>query len=402
MKISKIIIVFSAVVLGAGLGWYLIKKDQAKKNGQICTTEAPNKRDLMRFVTASGNLKALEQITVGSLVAGKVVQLLADDNDLVKENQMLAILDNGQGDSSVKMVKAQLAQAEKQLEFDNQFYKRQTALYKSGQLAKNLFEQYGQNNDVNKEKVKELKARLEIEEKTYENLFIRSPANGVVISKQVDLGQMVTSQLAATVLFEIAKDLHKMEAWLDVDEADIGSVAVDQEAYFSVDAFPDQKFVAKVKRVRYQSKNVDNVITYATVLDVENPELKLRPGMTTNVEIKVAEAKDALCISNRSLRVGKAQIEELSKKNGLTVAFLPDSSLQDKSPLKKLRDFVWVLDRGSKTVRQVRIALGVSDGKYTQVLNGLTPSEMVITDVEVERENMVMKMFPGQQGGIGK
>lgn len=177
MKISRLIFGLVAVVVGSGLGWYLIKKDQAKKNGQICSTEMPTKRDLVQFVTASGNLKALEQITVGSLVAGKVVQLLADDNDLVKENQLLALLDNGQGDSSVKKAKAQLAQAEAQLEFDNQFYKRQTALYKSGQLAKNLFEQYTQNNKVNKEKVEELKAALEIEQKTYENLDMAKSKN---------------------------------------------------------------------------------------------------------------------------------------------------------------------------------------------------------------------------------
>src|SRR3990172_6617326 len=279
MEQPSLISIIVAMTLVIGGGWYFIQK-HTQQNKNPYTLEAPTPRDLTQFITASGNLKARDQISVGSLVAGKVAEIVAEDNDIVKKDQVLAILDNGIGDTAIKRLKAQLAEAKAQRTYQEQFYKRQEALFKSGQLAKNLFEQYTQNYDVAKARVEQTEAQLEIEKITYNNLFIKSPDNGIVIARKINLGQMVTAQLDATVLFEIAKDLHQMEAYIDIDEADIGLVKEGQEATFTVDAFPRETFAAKVKRIQYQSKVIDNVITYATVLYVSNPELKFRPFMT--------------------------------------------------------------------------------------------------------------------------
>ncbi len=280
------------------------------------------------------------------------------------------------------------------------FFKRQKALYDVGQLSQNLFDQYTQDLTVAQAKVEQLQASLELETKTYNNLFIRSPANGIVIARKVNLGQMITSVLDATVLFEIAKDLEVMEAWTDVDEADVGMVKEGQEANFTVDAFPKQQFSAKVNRVQYLAKIIDNVVTYAAVLDVANPELKLRPGMTTNVEIKTADARNALAVPNKALRITATSLESVAQKHHITV--LPLQGIKVSGKGNKAHDFIWVLENKT-TARQIEIPLGVSDGKYTQIPDTIDAHANVIVDVDGESNSrsILAEVF-SSQGSIGK
>lgn len=399
MKTSNILFILILLVLTAVGGWMFFKQN-AESHKKLYTTEKPVTRDLTQIITASGNLKALVQITVGSLVAGKIDKLLAEDNDVVKKDQVLAMLDNGIGDTGIKRLQAALVEAEANYEYQQKFFQREQALYKSGQLSKNLFEQYKQNYEVTKSRVDQTKASLELEQKTYDNLFIKSPDDGIVIARQVNLGQMITAQLSATVLFEIAKDLHCMEANIDVDEADIGLVKEKQDCLFSVDAFPKEQFCAKVKRIQYQAKIVDGVVTYATVLDVSNPDLRLRPGMTVNVEITVASAEKALCVPNKAFRVNDTHIKDL-EKIGYTIKAIEDGIKQSKGKQIKTSDHLWVVE-GSKTIKQVIVQLGVSDSKFTQITSGLDANAEIIIDVEAEMNaNLLMKAFKNP-GSIGK
>jgi len=396
---KKLILFISVVILAlAGFGYFIKKKKDAVKTVPL-VTEKPTQKQIVQLVTASGNLKAREQISVGSLVAGKVVEIKAEDNDLVKENQVLTILDDGIGNSEVKRIKATLDEAKANAEYLTKYYNRQKELYKSGQISQNSFDQTTQDYKVALAKVDENAASLEKAQKTYDNLFIKSPANGIVIAKRVDLGQMVTAQLQATVLFEIAKDLHEMEAWLDVDEADIGMVKEGQEAIFTVDSFPKKNFEAKVKRIQYQAKIVDGVVTYATVLDVQNPKLKLRPGMTTNVEIRVAENVKALVIPNKALRLNPINIEYAANKLRYKFEKISAEQKIDGQKSKKvMRDYVWVKE--GDTIKQIEIKLGINDGKATEVLKGITENTDIIVEVEpAPRDNPLNKMFAVHSGG---
>ncbi len=405
---KSLIIVFGFILIGSG-GFYFYNKYYAQDGISAINTEKPVIRDIVQYINATGNLRARDQISVGSLVTGKVIEIHAEDNDIVKDKQLLAALDDGVGDSEVKNLTAALKEAKANLSYQKQFFARQKALYKSGQLSKNLFEQYTKDYEVARTKVTQTASSLEKAKKTYDNLFIRSPVNGIVIAKKIDLGQMVASQLNATVLFEIAKELQHMEAYVDVDEADIGMVHVDQTAIFTVDSFPKQKFEAKVKRIQYQAKIVDNVVTYATVLDVHNPELRLRPGMTTNVDIKVADVKQVLAIPNKALRIGTLALEENAKNLKYTVEKEYESGGVAKTRAAKSggkasrasRDILWVLD-GTK-VRQVEVVLGVTDGKFTEVKQGITPQSNVVVELgQVKRENVLLKgIFGKPAGGIG-
>lgn len=397
-----------------GIGFIVfkyLKKKYDHQNSNPITTTKPIYKDLVQFVNSSGNLKAKDQITIGSLVAGKIEKLLADDNDMVKKGQVLAILDDGVGDSNVKKAQADLIEAKANLEYQEKFYQRQKSLYKSGQLSQNAFDQYTQAYKVAKVRVEQTKALLELAEKTYANLFIKSPDDGIVIARKVDLGQMVTALLQASVLFELAKDLTDMEAWIDVDEADIGMIKEGQDALISVDAFPKLRFNAKVLRIQYLAKNVDNVITYATVLSVKNPDLKLRPGMTTNVDIKVSESAHALSIPNKAFRINVQNLEAACELTNKKLIKANDESLAPKTDAEKKaagkisqthKEYVWIFEDAS-TVRQIEVQLGTTDGKFTDIKQGISPTSEVIIEVEpIKKENVLLKGILGKPTGIGK
>ncbi|MBD3273070.1 efflux RND transporter periplasmic adaptor subunit [Candidatus Dependentiae bacterium] len=394
MNNKKIIIISSIIILIAGIGFYFYKKNHKDKRPPFKTSK-PYKKDLVQYVNAAGTLKAKDEITIGSLVAGRVIKILADDNDFVKKDQVLTILDDGIGYSSVKKFKALLKEAEASLTYYQSFYNRQKQLYKANQISQDLFEQYTKNLEVLKSKVTQTQGDLEIREQEYNNLFIKSPADGVVIAKEVDLGQMITSRLQATVLYKIAKDLHFMETEVDVDEADVGLVQEGQPATFTVDAFPRKRFKANVRQIRYLAKIVDNVVTYATVLDVSNPKLRLRPGMTTNVDIKVREAKNAMCVHNRSLRINSVILEQVAKKLNLGFYRIPGTDSRTEI------DHVWIFDGNG--FRQIKVKLGVKQGAYTQIISDeINDETQILTMVdEINKENVLLKQVFAKPGTIG-
>jgi len=397
-KIILPIILIIIIVFGS---LFLFKKKDKFKKASF-KTEKPYQKDLVHYVNATGTLQAKDQITVGSLVAGKVEKIIADDNDVVKKDDVLTILDNGIGDSSVKKLKALLFEAKSHLQYQQNFYERQKQLYESNQISKDLFEQFQQNYDVAKAKVLQTEAELELKTKEYENLFIKSPDDGIVIARKVDLGQMITSQFQATTLYVIAKDLKKMEASVAVDEADIGFVKDDQQAYFTVDAFPKEVFKAKVKQIQFLAKVIDNVVTYATLLDVDNPELKLRPGMTTDVNIKVQEAKNALVVHNKALRLDEQSIERTAQILGHGFEKLSEiKEVKDKIAQKEI-DTLWIFE--SNSFKQIKVKTGVVEGKYTQIVRSIDKDTNVITEVTDFGNKLAIleQIFSGPGGGIGK
>lgn len=380
---TLILAILAFIILPVGAYFFFTKKTAAII--KLYTAEKPVTKDLTQYITASGRLKALEQITVGSLVAGRVVKLHVDDNDAVEKNQVLVELDDGVGYSAVKKAQAALDQAKANAAYQEVFFQRQTALYDAGQLAKDTFQSYEKTYLTAKAQVLASEADLEISRQTYDNLFIKAPAKGTIISRKVDLGQMVTAQLQATELFIIARDLKKMEAEIDVDEADIGVVRIGQEAEFTVDAFPQIQFEAKVKQINYSYKVVENVITYATLLDVNNPDLTLRPGMTTNVSIKVADTPGALCIPNKVLRVNAKTLAAVAKKEELQIEELV------RTQKTKNISTVWTFENDK--FKEVEVKLGVNDGQFVQVLSGITPETNIVTEAfDPNRENPVMSM----------
>ena len=384
-------LIITALCIALPLGAYLIFKRKTTPQSQWYVVSKPITKDITQYITASGRLKARDQITIGSLVAGRIIKLQVDDNDFVRKDQVLVELDDGVGYSAVKGALASLAQAEAKLNYIKQFYARQKALYESGQLAHDAFQAVTRDYHTAKAAVLAAQAEREIRQQTYDNLFIKAPEAGIIISKKVNLGQMITSQLQATELFIIAKDLKKMEAEIDIDEADIGLVRKGQEAVFTVDAFQQRAFHSTVSQINYDYKVVENVITYAVILNVDNPDLTLRPGMTTNVDIKVAQVKDALCVPNKALRINRKVLKKIAKKEKLGIQEQPQS-ISIQTVESKLKETLWIFE--NRTFIEVAVQLGVTDGRFTQVKAGtITKQAVVVTEaLDPERENPIMMM----------
>lgn len=397
MKLKKIVLAITAtliIILGA---YWLVRKEHSQKKQIFYETAPVGNATITQHISATGTLKATDQFTIGSLLAGRIVEINVDDNDPVKKGQLLALIDNGIHDNAVKKTTAILAQARAEALFQEQFYKRQTALYNSGQIAPNLYEQYTRDYQAAQAVVLQREAELKQEEINYQNLFIRAPDDGVIIAKRIEIGQMITSQLQASVLFDIAHDLTDMEASVDVDEADVGRVEAGLDAEFTVDAFPKERFFATVDHVQYLAKIVDNIITYATILKVKNPNKKLRPGMTTNVTITVAHKENTLCVPNSALRINGYKLEEIAQKEGYSVT-KKDVPQDDRSIIY---DFVWVVRE--QNIIKTPVQLGIYDSKHTEIMRGLEPADLVITDlVDATQENTLLKNMFSNPGGIGK
>lgn len=369
---------------------------RTKKQPVPYTTEKAKRRNIVQYITASGTVKAKtkDQISIGSLAAGKVEKLLADDNDVVKKNQILAILDNGIGKNGINLAAAQLEQAKAQLTYQEQFLKRQKALFEAEELAENAYDLVILQHAQATGKVKELEANLAIEQRKYEDLFIRAPEDGTITARKIELGQMITSQFDAKVLFEEVKDLTAMEVWADVDEADIGLVKDGQEARFTVDTYANREFKSKIRLIQFNAKIVDNAITYAAVLSAANPNIELRPGMTANVDIKVAERKEVLCVPYSAQRINILQLEEYSKKNNLTCTKIAPSP----QPGKRIES-LWIFENNS--FKQIPVTFGARDNNFIEVCEGLSETQNVVTKFLLITDNSsaLKSMFGGGIGG---
>lgn len=392
---KKILITITSLIIIISATTYWLWKRNNANSKPLFKIENPIHKDMVQYINASGTLKAKKQITIGSLVAGRIIKILADNNDEVKKDQVLTILDDGIGTSAIKAFKAKIKGIEAKIEYYEKFYERQKQLFETEQISKDDFEKYTSNLKDLRAQKEQAEGELEIRQQEYDNLFIKSPADGIIIAKEVDLGQMITARFQATKLYEIAKNLKVMEAQVDVDEADVGMVKEGQEATFRVDSFPKRKFFAKVSQIRYQARIVDNVVTYATILDVDNPNLTLRPGMTTNVDIKVAGEKNALVVLNKTLRINSESLEAVAKKLDYKFERMPNTDSKTEI------DNIWILEDGNK-FKQIKVELGVKQGRFTQAIGDVNENTNIIIEVEeLNRDNLLLKQLFSKPGTIG-
>lgn len=359
-------------------------------------TEPAGRGDLTAIVTATGTVQPTNQVDVSSELSGTIRNVLVDFNSEVKAGGVLAELDTDKlraaaASSRAKLnsAKAKVGIAKATLTETKLIYERKQAL-----AAKNS----ASEQDVDTAKaaadraeatitsaeadVAVAEADLLLDETNLAKARILSPINGVILNRNVDPGQTVASSLQAPVLFTIAEDLKKMEVQVDVDEADVGTVAQGQTATFSVDAYADRKFPAQIRELRFGSEVVQGVVTYKAVLTTDNSALLLRPGMTATAEITVKHVKDALSVPNAALRFSPPAREPASRNGGLLKKIIPGRP-QFRAASQKEADGpnrrVWVLQDGVPVA--VPVVVGLSDGKRTEILKGeLTAGQPVIVD----------------------
>lgn len=302
-----------ALAVTGGVFWFKRPREAAAEY----RTARVDRGSIVATVSATGTVKPVTMVQVGSQVSGTVLSLHADFNSRVRKDEVVARLDPSMFRTQMAQAEATLTRAEVNVADAERTLRRSKDL-----LERNLVSQADVDGaqaalDRSSAEVKQARAAVDQARVNLGHTTIASPIDGVVVARNVDVGQTVAASLQAPVLFEIANDLTDMQVEASVDEADIGRVAPGQAVRFTVDAFPDESFAGVVAQIRLQAITVQNVVTYTTVIAVKNPELKLRPGMTANVSIEVARRDDVLRVPSGALGF---RPPEKSGKKGKAVA----------------------------------------------------------------------------------
>jgi HlyD family secretion protein len=360
-------------------------------------TQNAVRSNLTVIVTATGSAQPITQVNVSSELSGTIRKVHVDYNSPVKVGQPLAELDTDKLKATIESVRARLDAArakvadtaatieEKRAEYDRkkELLAKGATTIRDLEFAKAFYDRAVAQHTSALAEVKVVEADLRLNEINLAKGCICSPIDGVVLKRSVDPGQIVASSLQAPVLFVIAQDLRHMELQVDVDEADVGKIRVGQNATFSVDAYPDRKFPAAIRDVRYGSETVQGVVTYKAVLSIDNTELMIRPGMTATAEIVVQEVEDALLVPNAALRFSPASQGEKKAPGFLqrllprppSATFRPPSEPEPTGPNRR----VFVLRNGVPVA--VPVVVGVTDGRRTEIRNGaIEPDDAVIVD----------------------
>jgi HlyD family secretion protein len=365
------------------------------------TTSAVKRGDLTTTVTATGTVEPVDQVDVSSELSGTVSEVLADYNDTVKAGQVIARINTDKLTAQTNSIRAELeaarasvAEAEATVAENAQTLERTTALAaRSVATQKDLDAANAAHNRAvaalasAKAQVKVKEASLAAYETDLTKAEIKSPINGVILDRKVNPGSTVAASLSAPTLFTIAEDLRKMKVEVDVDEADAGTVKEGQDATFTVEAFPDRTFNAKVIQLRYASTTTNDVVTYTGVLSVDNSDLAIRPGMTATADIVVEHVANALIVPNAALRYAPASaMTTTAKSGGWLQNLMPRPprrgavSVNKDVPAGQKR--LWVLKDGAP--QAVLVTTGSGDGSSTAILSGeLAEGDQVITD-EIE------------------
>lgn len=361
---SKVWIAMILVVVIAVAVWLL---SGGKKEEQInFKQEKVATHTLQNSITATGTIEAVTSVTVGTQVSGIVNKLYVDYNSVVKKGQVIAELDKTNLISELNTAKANLASTESNLSYQSANMKRYQTLYKKGLVSADEYENALLAYRQAKEQVASSRENVQKAQTNLGYATITSPIDGTVISKSVEEGQTVAASFNTPELFTIAKDLKNMQVIANVDEADIGGVAVGNRVNFTVDAYPDDTFQGVVKQVRLEATTTNNVVTYEVVISAPNADLKLKPGLTANVTIYTKEQANILSVANKALRFTPTK-ETVGK----------DMKIVDCKGKNK----VWTLNGNTLTAHSVNI--GQSDAMHTQIISGIKAGQSVVTEIVV-------------------
>lgn len=371
---SPIALSLLAFVL-AGAGFAAYRQLSAPAPEQQYRIENVERGDLSQSVSANGTINPVSLVNVGTQVSGTVKKLYVDFNSRVEQGQLLLELDDALLAAQQKQSEASVQSALASLDLAGANEARMRNLYAQEYVSRQELDTAVQAKKAAEAQLQLARAAVEKDRANLSYSVIRSPVSGVVVDRAVDVGQTVAASLQTPTLFKIAQDLSKMQIDANFAEADIGSIRVGQVARFGVDAFPNRSFEGKVRQIRLNPTIQQNVVTYNVVVDVDNPEQVLLPGMTAYVSIAVAERKDALLVPNAALRFKPANGGTAPKK---------DAGMKpgDGRPRDGYSGRVYVL-RGSELV-PVAVSLGITDNRSTEVVGGELKAgdRVVVGDVQ--------------------
>jgi HlyD family secretion protein len=443
---KKLIIGGIALVVVVAVILWLTVFNKKGKGQNTFKTDAISRGDIEALVIASGTLNPVDVVDVSTQVSGRLAKVLVDFNSKVKAGQLVAEIDQSsfltrldQNQANYRSAQAALDGARVTTENTKKKFERAQSLFEKNLISfeekENSETQYlSAEADLKSSEARLEQARSQLDSSKVDLSYtvIRSPIDGIVISRNVNVGQTVAASFQAPILFQIANDLSKMRVECSIDEADIGKVQEGQEARFSVDAFPNDNFVGKVSQVRYSATVQQNVVTYTAIVDVNNPDLKLRPGMTATASILAGQARNVLRVPNTALRfqpdltaeqltaIVKKTREEMTAKrqasgqgqagaqtnSGQGLPTLGGQNAGEGAPSPEMiarmkqsarsRQMarIWVEENGQ--LRPIFLRTGVTDNTYTEVKWGdLKEGQKVITGYTLSAEQREGSRPPG-------
>ncbi len=360
---KKFLLILLALSVLAAIAWWLIPRQPAAENRYVT---APLERgDITQTVSANGTLNPVRLVNVGSQVSGIVQKLYADFNDHVQAGQVLLELDPALIRAQLQQSEANVASATASLELAQANETRARNLYAQEYVSRQGLDQAVQALKLAQAQLLVAQAQAARDRTNLAYTVIRSPVTGVVVSREVDLGQTVAASLQTPTLFKIAQDLGKMQIDSSYAEADIGKIRVGQPANFRVDAFPERSFRGVVRQVRLNPTMQQNVVTYNVVIAVDNPEKILMPGMTAYVGIAISRRENVVLVPNAALRF--RPVEPASRMENPRGHKAKGERGKDKSDTTPMAT-VYMLENGLP--KPLRIAVGITDNRMTEVVGG--------------------------------
>jgi len=380
-----IILSVSVVSIGIGIYWQFYKVEPPQYR-----TQPVEKGDISQTVSANGTINPVTLVSVGTQVSGTVKKLYVDFNSKVEKGQILLELDEALLAAQQKQSAANVQNAEASLELATANEARMRTLFAQEYVSRQELDSAVQAKKSAEAQLKLTQATVEKDRANLAYSVIRSPVSGVVVDRSVDVGQTVAASLQTPTLFKIAQDLSKMQIDANFAEADIGNIRVGQTVRFTVDAFPSRNFKGLVKLIRLNPTTVSNVVTYDAVINVDNPEQILLPGMTAYVSIAVAERKDVLLVPNAALRFKPANtdLKKLSANQNPAVKQRDDGQKINAGPAgdspggtkpkdekrvpgyprDALQGKLYMLENG--TLKAISVTLGITDNRKTEIAGG--------------------------------
>jgi HlyD family secretion protein len=410
MNARRLLLILVGLAVIAAVGVYYVKRD-AKTTQPKYRTETVERGAVAATVTATGTISAVTTVQVGSQVSGIIQGLYADYNSPVKKGQLLATLDPTPFQQQVEQRQADLLQSQVQERNAEVQFHRSERMLEERLIPESDFDASKATYEGAKAQVAQSQAALNQTKTNLSYARIYSPIDGVVVARQYDIGQTVAASFQAPTLFTIAEDLTKMQVRADVDQSDISRVATGQSARFSVDAYPEDNFTGAISQIRLNATQNQNVITYPVIIDVPNPDGKLKPTMTADVVIEVSKVLDVLRVPNAALRfkpieTGRAAQNDPAARTALEGtaargATAAADALASGERGSRRQQVVYVVDAGG-AVHPVNVKTGITDGRFTAVTGGdLKAGDNVAVGFLTAKVDAAGTLPPGMGGQRG-
>ncbi len=427
MKRIYLYIIIGIVVVGTA-GYFLLSNSNARD--MKFRTEKISRGSVVVQVRATGTINPVQTVQVGSQVSGIIQKIYVDFNSQVKQGQVIAQIDSTFLNASVKEAEANRERSQAQVNNAERTLSRTSELFKKNLVSQADLDAAKTAYESAVADFKQTQASLDRVRVNLRYALIRAPIDGVVISRDVDVGQTVAASFQTPNLFKIANDLKHMQVQASVDEADIGQVRAGEDVSFTVDAYPDDQFRGSVSQVRLSPITVQNVVTYAVIIDVPNPDMKLRPGMTATVSILVEKHDDVLRVPSVALQFQPPQ-DILAAMSDEKPAAGTDSAQQtrparqwrqgqgqrreghvgdgERSEMPRRKTVrIWILENG-KDLKPINVFTGINDSRYTEITGGdLKEGDEVVVGSQslgaasnsTQQTNPFQTRMPGGGGGM--